>query len=142
MIRRLRVFVGLLSLVCLGGATPVAEPAFKLQKGDHVCYIGNTLAERMQHDGWLETLLQLRLPDRELTFRNLGFSGDELSVHQRMVNFGKLPNDKLGLNLPKDRFLVWDRFLAHCSADVLFAFFGFNESFAGEAGLERYRADL
>lgn len=114
----------------------------ELEQGDRVCLLGNALAERMQHDGWLETLLQLRLPDRELTFRNLGFSGDELSVHQRMVNFGKLPDDKLGLNLPKDRFLVWDRFLAHCSADVLFAFFGFNESFAGEAGLERYRADL
>ena len=28
----------------------------ELRKGDHICLIGNTLADRMQHDGWLETL--------------------------------------------------------------------------------------
>ena len=32
----------------------------------------------MQHDGWLETLLQSRFPKHELVFRNLGFSGDEV----------------------------------------------------------------
>src|SRR4051794_17609788 len=37
-------------------AQPTPAPApFKLDKGDHLCIIGNTLAERMQHDGWLET---------------------------------------------------------------------------------------
>ena len=120
-----------------GGAVPI-----ELDRGDRVCLLGNALAERMQHDGWLETLLQLRLPEHELSFRNLGFSGDELSVHRRMMNFGKLPEDDLELNLPNERFLVWDRFLSHCDADVLFAFFGYNESFAGEAGLERFRDDL
>ena len=40
-----------------------AEPAkLELKKGDHVCVIGNTLAERMQHDGWLETLIHAALP--------------------------------------------------------------------------------
>ncbi|MDP6761913.1 MAG: PA14 domain-containing protein [Planctomycetota bacterium] len=123
-------------------ATDSEARMLELEAGDRICLLGGAVAERMQHDGWLETLLQLRLPDRELSFRNLGFSGDELSVHQRMVNFGKLPTDELGMNLPGERFLVWDRYLAHCGADVVFAFFGFNESFAGEEGLDRYRADL
>ena len=34
----------------LGGADKL-----DLRQGDHICIIGNTLAERMQHDGWLET---------------------------------------------------------------------------------------
>ena len=32
------------------------------RKGDHISLIGNTLADRMQHDGWLETMLQSRFP--------------------------------------------------------------------------------
>ena len=34
----------------------------KLKKGEHICIVGNTLAERMQHDGWLETLYHSRFP--------------------------------------------------------------------------------
>ena len=37
-----------------------AAAAFALQPNDHICIIGNTLAERMQYDGWLETMLQAR----------------------------------------------------------------------------------
>ena len=35
----------------------------ELRKGDHICIIGNTLADRMQHDGWLETYLHSRFPE-------------------------------------------------------------------------------
>ncbi len=34
----------------------------EIKPGDHIAIIGNTLADRMQHDGWLETLLQARFP--------------------------------------------------------------------------------
>ena len=34
----------------------------------------------MQHDGWLETMLHSRFPKLELVIRNLGFSGDELTL--------------------------------------------------------------
>src|SRR5260221_663390 len=50
----------------------------KLKKGDHVAIIGNTTAERLQHDGWLSTYLHSRFPSHDLVFRNLGFSGDEV----------------------------------------------------------------
>ena len=52
--------------------------SLKLEKGDHICIVGNTLAERMQHYGWLETLIHARFPEHELVFRNLGYSGDEI----------------------------------------------------------------
>ena len=54
-----------------------------LEPGDHVVYIGNTLADRMQHAGWLETLIQNRFPKHELVFRNLGFAGDEIDRRPR-----------------------------------------------------------
>lgn len=95
------------------------------KKGDHICYIGNTLADRMQHFGWLETLIQKRFPEKELVFRNLGFAADELTVRPRSRNFGSP-----------------DAHLTHSRADVIFAFFGYNESFAGEAGLPGFKEDL
>ncbi len=98
---------------------------FLLKKGDHICYIGNTLADRMQHFGWLEALVQSRLPEHQLVFRNLGFAADELTIRPRSMNFGT-PHSHL----------------THSQADVVFAFFGYNESFAGEAGLSRFRSDL
>ena len=59
-----------------------------VQPGDHISIIGNTLADRMQHDGWLETYLDSRFPKHELVIRNLGFSGDELTLRLRSADFG------------------------------------------------------
>jgi putative heme-binding domain-containing protein len=103
---------------------PVAG-TFTLKNGDRVCIIGNTLAERMQHDGWLETYLHSRFPKHNLVFRNLGFSGDELTLRLRSASFGKP-----------------DEWLTRCKADVVFAFFGYNESFAGAEGLPKFKQDL
>src|SRR5215831_4195857 len=76
-----------LVLVVLSGSAALAA-GLELKKGDHICIIGNTLADRMQHDGWLETMIQSRYPKHELVFRNLGFSGDELTLRLRSANFG------------------------------------------------------
>ena len=100
-------------------------PEFKIAKGQHISIVGNTLAERMQHDGWLETLLQSRFADHELVFRNLGFSADELTVQLRVQGFGDA-----------------DEWLKRTEADVVFAMFGFNESFAGAEGLDAFKANL
>jgi putative heme-binding domain-containing protein len=116
------------AIFALATATRVsAEDAVKLtlHKGDHVSIIGNDLAERMQHDGWLETYLQARFPKLELSFRNLAFSGDELTLRLRSAGFGSP-----------------DEWLTRTKADVVFAFFGYNESFGGEKGLPTFKKDL
>src|SRR4051812_30412318 len=64
-------------------AQPPVLPKFDLQKGDHICIIGNTLADRMQHDGWVETFLYARRPNHDLVIRNLGYSGDEINLRLR-----------------------------------------------------------
>ena len=53
------------AVLCLGWMTAlpaVAQQRLVFKTGDHVCLIGNTLAERMQHDGWLEAILHFRYP--------------------------------------------------------------------------------
>ena len=69
-----------IALCCLVFASAAFsdEPTLVLQPGDSIAFIGNTLADRMQHDGWLETRIQAAFPQHGLTFRNLGFPGDEL----------------------------------------------------------------
>ena len=67
---------------------PKPAARLELKPGDHICIIGNTLADRMQHDGWLETYLHSRFPEHDLVFRNLGFSGDELTMRLRSQSFG------------------------------------------------------
>lgn len=148
--RLLPVSLGLLAAasVLLAGPSPAAAQAkLELQKGDHVCIIGNTLAERMQHDGWLETLIQARFPTHELVFRNLGFSGDEINPERRLrsANFGSLNEWLAGVSPPPHKFpgVAENRFaLTNTKADVIFAFFGYNESWAGEAGLTSFKNDL
>src|SRR5262245_20723389 len=84
----------------------------ELKKGDRIAIVGNTLAERMQHHGWLETLLHVRHPEHDLAVRNLGFSGDEVVTRLRSAGFGSP-----------------DSWLTKTRTDVVFAFFGYNESF-------------
>ena len=119
----LRCLLLLLSGVTATHAAPAAP--LELRKDDHVCIIGNTLADRMQHSSWLESLIYTTYPQQELVFRNLGFSGDELTLRMRSEAFGS-PDD-------------W---LKHEKADVIFAMFGFNESFKGPQGLSAFRNDL
>jgi putative heme-binding domain-containing protein len=99
--------------------------AIEIKPGDHISIIGNTLADRMQHDGWLETDLQARFPEHTLVIRNLGFSGDELTLRLRSADFG-----------------TPDQWLTRTKTDVVFAFFGYNESFAGHNGLAAFQKDL
>jgi hypothetical protein len=154
-------FAGLLAaLVLLPGADlpvqsadePKAAPKLKLQPGDHICIIGNTLPDRMQHDGWLETYIHSRYPQHDLVFRNLGFSGDEIDpkLRLRSLDFGT-PDQWLSGSAPVPqpsklvtRIGVRDnRFeTTNTKADVVFAFFGYNESFGGEAGLPKFKKDL
>jgi glucose/arabinose dehydrogenase len=119
-----KIFAWSLLIFCMLSWNAIAQTV-ALHPGDHISILGSGLAEGFQRDGWLEVLLQARFPDHRLSVRNLGFAGDELSLRMRCENFGS-PDD-------------W---LSRTKANVVFAFFGFNESFAGPAGLEKFKKDL
>ena len=119
-----------------------AAAPFALRARDHVCIIGNTLAERMQYDGWLETVIQARFPKHELVFRNLGFSGDEIGTRLRSKNFGTPDEWLSGLAEAIGGYEENRLETANTRADVVFAFFGYNESYAGREGLRAFRQQL
>ncbi len=140
----------LVGLAAISSA-PAADPVpFVLNPGDHVCIVGNTLAERMQHDGHLEAMLYARFPTHNLVIRNLGYSGDEITTRLRSANFGT-PDQWLYASAPipqPDKLSRPDAAPANrfekvgTRPDVIFAFFGYNESFAGEKGLPQFEKDL
>jgi len=131
-----------LAMLCTPPMGGHAAATFTLQPQDNICIIGNTLGERMQYDGWLETLIQARFPKHELVFRNLAFSGDEIATRPRSKNFGTPDEWLSGLAAPIGGYE--DNRLAgtNTNADVVFAFFGYNESYAGEAGLAVFKKQL
>ena len=106
-------------------ATAPAQTKLDLKPGDHVALIGGALADRMQHHGWLETLLHARFADHKLVFRNLAAAGDEVATWVRSDNFG-----------------TRDEWLTRARADIIFACYGYNESFKGDAGLDKFKQDL
>jgi len=121
-------FVRLLSFVLLAGLagqTALSAEPFEFKKNDVVAVYGNGLADRMQHDPWVETVLQSQLKGMNVRFRNMSFSGD-------MVN--KKPRNK--------GFTNDTEYLQHVAPDVVFVMYGYNESWAGRDGADAYRGEL
>ena len=104
------ILAGCIAFLVAGAACGRAQTHF--EPGDHVVIIGNGLADRMQHDGWLESYLQAELPDLQLVIRNQGFAGDRVDHRPRVEGF-PAPDDYLGLS----------------QANLILAMFGYNESF-------------
>lgn len=121
-----RLYLRALALLpALFSVMATTQAQLPLQESDTICLIGNGLGDRMQHDGWVEALLQSELPEHQLSFRNLAYSGDTVTSRPRSKEFASP-----------------EQYLSHCKADVLFVFFGYNESFAGEKGIPGFKKDL
>src|SRR5690349_8141004 len=124
--RAIRRTLTIVALPLLALSSPAAAQApLTLQPHDHVVLVGNTLAERQMLFNHFEASLLSRFPALELTVRNLGWSGDTPALQPRPLNFGDAAQH-----------------LAAQKADVILAFFGLNESFAGEAGVAAFERDL
>ncbi len=97
----------------------------KIEKGARIALIGNTLLERAQFFGYFETMLHQRYPEHQLVIRNLAWSADTADLRPRPNNFADQ-----------------DQHLTHESIDIVFVSYGYNESFAGPAGLEPFRNSM
>lgn len=102
-----------------------------LQDGDRVVLVGGTFIERMQTHGYFETELATRLHARNLTFRNLGWSGDNIFGESRAV-FGTIP----------DGYARLLRDLKLASPSVVVVHYGVVEAGQGAAGLAAFRESL
>jgi hypothetical protein len=102
-----------------------------LQPGDRVVLLGGTFIERMQTHGYLETELASQLAHLNLTFRNLGWSGDNVQGESRAV-FGGID----------DGFARLTRDLTLSAPSVVIVHYGVVEARAGPEGLKAFREQL
>ncbi len=123
-----------------------AQALLELQKGDHIAIVGSGLADRQQHHAWLESMIHKTWPDYELTVRNLGFATDEVNVHPRS---DEVPTTEYFLNMKPGPLATKSGntdVVYHAGTDfhanVILAYWGFNESFKGEAGLDGFKKAL
>ncbi len=134
----------------LAGCSSSDEQTLEVHKGAHIVLVGNNLCSRMMNFGHFETEMHVRYPDSTLYIRNMcdggntpgfrphsgrespwAFEGAEAFQTQLATDSGS-----------EGHFETPDQWLDRHDADILLAFFGYNESFDGPEGLDRFKAEL
>ncbi|MFK8019757.1 MAG: SGNH/GDSL hydrolase family protein [Pseudomonadales bacterium] len=106
----------------------VAGNAIELKKNETVAIVGSGFAEQMAGTGWLETAIQLHHKNKNIQLSHAGMSGYEVS------------NSMDGMKEKNLQGTLDDNIVLE--ADVVIAFFGMNESFAGLPQLDSYKQQL
>ncbi len=140
--------IGILLLVASCGEKD--SKGLRIQKDSHIVLIGNNLASRMLNFGHFETEMHLRYPDSTLFIRNMADPGNTPGFRphsSRNVPWAFPGAEKFQTELANKsgsigHFPTEDEWLTDLKADVIIAFFGYSESFEGEAGLQNYKDEL
>jgi mono/diheme cytochrome c family protein/glucose/arabinose dehydrogenase len=130
--------------------TQTSSVATALRKDSHIVLIGNNLGSRMMNFGHFETEMHVRFPDSLLFIRNMCDGGNTpgFRPHASRVSPWAFPGaEKFQTELAnysdsQGHFETEDQWLTRLKADIIIAFFGYNESFQGQAGLQNYKDEL
>ena len=113
-------------LLCIFFFSGLVMAEVRFKEGDRVLLYGNSFIERMQQNGFFEAALQLANPQKGIELRSLAWTGDEL-----------------GHRLRPERYVNHlNKLLNQWPADHVILGFGLYESFAGDPGIEKFKADL
>lgn len=130
------------------------KPAkLSVSKSDRIVLIGAGMGARMAHHGFFETEVFLRFPKSQLSIRNLCDDGNTPGFRPHP---GRGPEEQFAFpgakelvpagfqvdSKPQGFFESPDAWLTRLGADVIVAFFGFNSSFEGASGVERFKKEL
>jgi mono/diheme cytochrome c family protein/glucose/arabinose dehydrogenase len=129
---------------------PISAKKIQLAKGAHISLIGGNLGSRMLNYGVFDTEMHLRFPQHQLTIRNMCDGGDTPGFRPHSARndpwaFSGAEKFQTELAHKSDSegdFPKPDVWLNNLKTDVLLAFFGYTESFAGAAGLDNFKAEL
>jgi mono/diheme cytochrome c family protein/glucose/arabinose dehydrogenase/lysophospholipase L1-like esterase len=127
-----------------------SSAVLKVKKRMHLVLIGNNLGSRMMNFSHFETEMQLRYPDSLLFIRNMCDGGNTPGFRPHagrnspwaFPGAEKFQTELANYSNSQGDFETEDQWLTRLKADVIIAFFGYNESFAGKAGLDNYKAEL
>lgn len=103
------------------GQQPVTS-SFQPAPRARIAFVGNSFGDVLGQEGTLEALFHSRFPKSEMAVRNFCRPADAVDARQRPANY-------MALDDPMKVF----------GPDTLVCFFGYNESFAGAGGVERFK---
>ena len=107
------------------------QTPFALKSGDRVVFLGNSLFEDDFQYGYLEFALTTRWPNRDVTYRNLGWTGDNVFGVARST----ITNPPTGYDLLMEH-------MTKAQPTVVFVAYGGIEAQEGEACLSTFRDGL
>lgn len=144
------IFLLLLSSFLFTKCELESEAIVSFNKDDHISLIGNNLCSRMMNFGYFETEIQAKFPDSTLYIRNMcdgantpGFRPHSGRPHPWAFSGAEAFYDEYTQNSNSVGHLESeDEWLTKHKTDIIIAFFGYNESFNGEAGLENFKSEL
>lgn len=113
---------------------PVSDASgapFDLKNGDRVVFLGNSLFENDFQYGYLELALTTRWPNRDITFRNLGWTGDNVFGVARST-----------ITNPPTAYELLMQHITKAQPTVVFVAYGGIEAQDGEAGLPAFKEGL
>ena len=105
----------------------VAAEPFELKDNDRVVLVGATFVEREGQFGYIETALALAYPDKPVTFRNLGWSGDTVWAESRGI-----------FDPPAVGYQRMIELIKELRPTLIIFNYGLNESYAGETGINAF----
>lgn len=126
-----RILLALILFTSFVPCRPAGAQPADLKDGDLVALVGSAFIEREGKKGYIETALTLAHPDRNVRFRNLGWSGDTVWGESRSY-FGP----------PIDGYNNLINELKRLKPSVIIVSYGANESYAGAAGLQAFTDQL
>lgn len=106
------------------------DEKFELENNDRVVFLGNSLFESDKY-GYLELALTRRWPDKKVTFRNLGWEGDNV-FGQARSHFTNPPTAYETLMMQ----------ITNANPTVIFIAYGGVEAQDGEAGVDNFKEGL
>lgn len=110
---------------------PQAFPPLEFRHQERIVFLGSSLFENELEKGYLEFAITSRWPDRDLTFRNLGWTGDNVFAEARSTfTSPPTPYQQLFMQIRSTK-----------PNHVLVAYGGI-ESQKGEAGLDQFTKGL
>ncbi|GGM94312.1 hypothetical protein GCM10010967_29420 [Dyadobacter beijingensis] len=129
------VFLLLLTLVyrpaIAQNKSPDNTAAFQLKDGDRVVFLGNSIFENDFQYGYLELALTTRFADKGITFRNLGWTGDNVWGEARSTYTNPpTPYEHLMEDITK------------AAPTVVFLAYGGVEAQEGQAGVPHFKEGL
>ena len=108
-----------------------SDTAFRLTDGDRVVFLGNSLIEDDVQFGYLELALTTRWPGRNVTYRNLGWSGDNVFGDARSY-----------VTSPPTPYELLIQQITNARPTVVFLAYGGVEAQDGETGVARFKQGL